>query len=1219
MGRKEKHIELENGEATSVGARMRLARQEKGIRLSDMARQIGYTKSRLSAVENGYGRPSQELLLAYEQALALARGTLLEQISKPVIVAQPVTAGIGSSVLHPDMEMQRHGTEPGEEEPEAPNHKRAAHLAVSEQATVLEAARAQEQTSEAPRITNFYGRNQELATLEQWLAQDHCRIAAVLGIGGVGKTTLTSMLKERLRETFDFVYWRTLQNALPLEEFLVDCIRFLSGLEQVELPDDVGELIKQLGSYLRAHRCLLILDNMETILASGQSVGSYRPGYEGYGEFIEYVGNSEHMSSLVLTSRELPQEVEFWNHPRRQVLHLSGFGLDEGRMILQERELLGSEEDYSQLIQSYAGNPLALKLVAAPIREVFGGDIAEFLAERGMVIGDVYDLIDKQFHRLSDEEREMIYWLALACEPVSLNDISKEIVRPVPRRMLLAALDSLRRRSMIENSSGARFGLQPVIMEYVTDALVSSFCREIEQDEYALLTSHALVRAEAKDHIRNNQVRLFLEPIALQLLTRLGMVECGARLKTMLRNLQLQRPQTPEYVAGNILNLLVQLKIDLRGYDFSNLVVWNAYLQDVSLPEVDFSNAQLERCVFSDTFGSILSVAISNDGERLAAGTANGDVRLWNAHTGAPQGICQGHTDWVRAVDIRYDGKRVISGSDDQFIRLWDTRTTQCLKTLVGHTNRIRSIAFAPTGDRAISGSDDMTLMLWDLEKGECLRIFRGHESRIWSVAYSPDGAYVASGSSDFSVRVWNVESGACVRVLKGHSGRVHSVTFSPDGRYLASGSEDQAICLWDLQSGECVQNLQGHTGRIWPVRFSYDSKQLASGSEDRSIRIWDVASGTCLSTLRGHHNRVWALAYSFDNRVIVSGSDDQTIRMWNCEDGQCFKTLQGHSSRVRSVRFSPDGTRLLSGSDDRAVRLWDVASGQSIKTLQGHSTWIYAVAYSPHGNIVASGSDDQTIRLWDVNTGYCLRTLGGHENWVRAVDFSPDGTQLVSGSDDQTVRLWQVNTGLCIRILQHRQSRLWSVAFSPDGHTIASGGEDNVVRLWHKETGECLRELHGHERRVRSVTFSPDGLVLASCSDDSTIRLWELATGKCVRIFKGHINWIWSVAFSPDGSCLTSGGDDNSVRLWDIASGRLLWTGSEHNKRIYAVAFHPQGHMVASGSYDGTIRLWDVQNGECFKTLRRERPYECMNIRGVTGISSAQRAMLRALGAVEE
>src|SRR5262249_26319842 len=136
----------------------------------------------------------------------------------------------------------------------------------------------------------------------------------------------------------------------------------------------------------------------------------------------------------------------------------------------------------------------------------------------------------------------------------------------VSSKALLEALDSLRRRSMIEVNGSTRFTLQPVILEYITDRFVEEVSEEIDTESIKLLESHALIKAQAKDYIRNSQVRLILEPIANHLLTTLGKEKTEKKLKCVLCTLREKYPQKPSYVAGNMLNLLVELGCDLRGY-----------------------------------------------------------------------------------------------------------------------------------------------------------------------------------------------------------------------------------------------------------------------------------------------------------------------------------------------------------------------------------------------------------------------------------------------------------------------------------------------------------------------------------------------------------------------------------------------------------------------------------------------------------------------------
>jgi WD40 repeat protein len=227
-------------------------------------------------------------------------------------------------------------------------------------------------------------------------------------------------------------------------------------------------------------------------------------------------------------------------------------------------------------------------------------------------------------------------------------------------------------------------------------------------------------------------------------------------LEHLLTTLREEAPLTPGYAGGNTLNLLVYLGGEVRGYDFSRLTVWQAYLRGVALPEVNFAGADLSRSVFTDSFGFIYSVAFSPDGQLLAAGTGDGEIRLWQVATGQPAGVLKAYPHLVCSVAFSPDGRLLASGSDDHALRLWDVHTEQCLNILYEHSHWVSSVAFSPDGRLLVSGSADHTLRLWEVNTGQCLNTLHGHTDWVISVAFSPDGRLLASGSDDQTLRLWD-------------------------------------------------------------------------------------------------------------------------------------------------------------------------------------------------------------------------------------------------------------------------------------------------------------------------------------------------------------------------------------------------------------------------------------------------------------------------------
>ncbi|VDB86422.1 unnamed protein product [Peniophora sp. CBMAI 1063] len=293
--------------------------------------------------------------------------------------------------------------------------------------------------------------------------------------------------------------------------------------------------------------------------------------------------------------------------------------------------------------------------------------------------------------------------------------------------------------------------------------------------------------------------------------------------------------------------------------------------------------------------------------------------------------VLTGHYLAVSSVAFSPDGTRIASGSYDNTIRIWDAVTGETVgKPLQGHTDWVWSVAFSPDGVYVVSGSDDRTVRVWDVEKGQAVWTpFEGHTDWVRSVVFSPDGKRVVSGSCDATLRIWDAETGQTVGgPLEGHTNSVWSVAFSPDGSRVVSGSGDQTIRIWKVETGQMVgEPLEGHTDMVWSVAFSPDGKRVVSGSGDKTIRIWNSETGKAVGKpFEGHGGAVISVAFSPDGQRIVSGSADCTVRIWDVETGEMVgKPYEGHTNWVWSVAFSPDGTRVVSGSRDKTTRIWDV------------------------------------------------------------------------------------------------------------------------------------------------------------------------------------------------------------------------------------------------------------------------------------------------------
>ena len=373
----------------------------------------------------------------------------------------------------------------------------------------------QQDWGQAPDVSVFYGRTEELTTLKQWLLSDNCRLVALLGLAGSGKTTLSVQLAKQVQNEFDFVIWRSLRSASTPSDFLTNLIELFSNPQKPDVPlaepskrIDLNGKISRLVEELRKHRCLVILDDFEAVLRPEELAGHYREGYEGYRDLIVRLCEVNHNSCLVLVSSEEPTELALLAGEKVRSLK-PAISEEIAREIFQEKGLSTQAQEWEILLSRYGGNLLALKIVAITIHEFFEGNVLKFLEATALFIEEhISNLLAQQFDRMSSSEQEIAYWIAIAQSPISLATLREHILVNLSLSDLLKNLDSLGRRSVIEKINDGTetvFMLQPLIVQYVSDRLAEQIRAEVLEtvktqgiERMRLLKTHSLSISIAK-------------------------------------------------------------------------------------------------------------------------------------------------------------------------------------------------------------------------------------------------------------------------------------------------------------------------------------------------------------------------------------------------------------------------------------------------------------------------------------------------------------------------------------------------------------------------------------------------------------------------------------------------------------------------------------------------------------------------------------------------
>lgn len=486
----------------------------------------------------------------------------------------------------------------------------------------------------------------------------------------------------------------------------------------------------------------------------------------------------------------------------------------------------------------------------------------------------------------------------------------------------------------------------------------------------------------------------------------------------------------------------------------------------------------------------LTSLATHPPSERIVVGEREGGIWMWSAQ-GEIEGYLAGHEEAVIALAFDPEGTRIASGSADHAVRLWDPARRTAVATWAGHAGPVVHVAFDPSGTQVVTASEDRTVRVWSVDQEPGLTTLGAALYPLWCLSFSPDSRRIAVGSTARDLSIWDVASAQRIATLRGHKDRINAVRWSPDGRILVSASADDTLSVWDVATRSRLRVLEGHADDVTGLDIATPEARCVSSSRDGTLRSWDWTTGE--STLLFEDDAEFAcVAVSRDGKQIAAGTHDGRL-LFGRKGALRFFAIT--TKPIVCLAFSPDGRLALGG--DSGLFLWDPEE----KRVQRH--WfpfdvIEGVDFSLDGTRLASAAlDSKVVRLCDPERDEPVASFGVPSRLYDLAFSHDDEARIATVDGNGKLRLWETSAPAALEP-QRRAPREQAMRLEPlkqrlfDEHLRL----DEVLRAVDALPGlpvedrRALRTLAEARGDDAAETASEAFELILSCGDSESYRL---------------------------------------------------------------------------------------------------------------------------------